>query len=60
VVVDLDAGVVAFGDTAAERRAPIEAGRAPDFTLPRLDGTGDFRFSAVGRHKKLLLAWSSW
>jgi hypothetical protein len=58
-VVDAAEGVVAFGVPAAERRGPIEAGLAPDFTLPQLDG-GVFTFSSLGRRKKLLLAWSSW
>lgn len=58
-VVDAAAGVVAIGEPSSERRGPIEAGLAPDFTLPQLDG-GSFTFSALGRRKKLLLAWSSW
>ena len=32
---------------------PIEAGVAPDFTLPQLDG-GTFTFSSLGRRKKML------
>jgi len=52
-------GIVAVGERSAERRGPIEAGLAPDFTLPQLDG-GTFTFSSLGRRKKLLLAWSSW
>jgi hypothetical protein len=59
VVVDAAQGVVAVGERSAERRGPIEAGAAPDFTLPTLDG-GSFTFSSLARHKKLLLAWSSW
>ena len=58
-VVDAINGVVAVGERAAERRGVIEAGLAPDFTLPQLDG-GSFTFSSLGRRKKLLLAWSSW
>jgi hypothetical protein len=58
-VVDAAAGVVAWGERSADRRRPIESGVASDFNLPRLAG-GDFRFSSIGRHKKLLLAWSSW
>lgn len=58
-VVDASAGVVAVGETSSERRGPIEAGVAPDFTLPQLEG-GSFTFSSLGRRKKLLLAWSSW
>ena len=58
-VVDAAAGVVAMGEPSSERRGPIEAGLAPDFTLPRIDG-GAFTFSSIGQRKKLLLAWSSW
>ena len=58
-VVDAAAGVVAIGEPSSERRGPIEAGLAPDFTLPQLDGRS-FTFSSLGRRKKLLLAWSSW
>lgn len=58
-VVDAGARVIAVGEPSAQRRGPIEAGVAPDFTLPRLDG-GAFRFSSIGQRKKLLLAWASW
>jgi|SRR3954451_2748762 len=59
VVVDAANGVVALGERSADRRGPIEAGVAPDFTLPELEG-GTFTFSSLGRRKKLLLAWASW
>ena len=59
VVIDVAHGVVALGERSADRRGPIEAGIAPDFTLPQLEG-GTFTFSSLGRRKKLLLAWSSW
>jgi hypothetical protein len=59
VVLDAEHAVVAVGDPSTARRGPIEAGRAPDFTLPQLSG-GTFTFSSLGRRKKLLLAWSSW
>jgi len=58
-VVDAPNGLVALGASSVERRGPIEAGVAPDFTLPRLEG-GTFTLSSVGRRKKLLLAWASW
>ena len=58
-VVDAAAGVVAVGEPSSERRGSIEAGVAPDFTLPQIDG-GAFTFSSIGQRKKLLLAWSSW
>ena len=59
VVIDAANAVVALGERSADRRGPIEAGVAPDFTLPQLEG-GTFTFSSLGRRKKLLLAWSSW
>lgn len=58
-VVDAEARVVAMGEPSSDRRGPIEAGLAPDFTLPQIDG-GSFTFSSLGQRKKLLLAWSSW
>ncbi len=58
-VVDAAAGVVALGERSSERRGPIAAGIASDFTLPRVEG-GAFTFSSLGRTKKLLLAWASW
>ena len=59
IVIDAEHAVVAVGEASAARRGPIEAGVAPDFTLPQLGG-GSFTFSSLGRTKKLLLAWSSW
>lgn len=58
-VVDAAAGVVALGEPSSMRAGVIISGAAPDFTLPTLAGV-DFTFSSIGRHKKLLLAWSSW
>jgi hypothetical protein len=58
-VIDAAEGLVALGERSADRRGPIEAGVAPDFTLPQLDG-GTFMLSSLGRRKKLLLAWASW
>ncbi len=58
-VVDAVAGIVAFGEAPAQRRGPIEAGVAPDFTLPTLDG-GAFTLSSISGRKRLLLAWASW
>ena len=55
-VVDANSGVVAIGEPSSNRRGPIEAGVAPDFSLPQLEG-GSFTFSSLGRRKKLLLAW---
>ena len=58
-VVDPTVGLVAFGAASASRRGPIEAGLAPDFTLPTLDG-GSFTMSSISGRKRLLLAWASW
>lgn len=58
-VLDVEAAVAAIGERAVTRRGPIEAGTAPDFTLPTLAGE-TFAFSSLGRRKKLLLAWASW
>lgn len=58
-VVDAGAGVIALGEPSAVRGGAITSGLAPDFTLPTLAGD-TFSLSSVGRHKKLLLAWSSW
>src|SRR4051795_5234582 len=52
-VVDAVNGVVARGERSADRRGPIEAGLAPDFTLPQLDG-GTFTLSSPGRRHKPL------
>jgi hypothetical protein len=59
VVVDASEGVVAYGAAPAVVAEALGALRAPDFTLPQLDGT-PFTFSSLGRKKKLLFAWASW
>ena len=59
VAIDSDAGLVAIGATRAGRRGALNDLRAPDFTLPDLDGT----FHSLADHrskKKLLVAFSSW
>lgn len=58
-VLDTSEDVVAFGERAAARAEVIASGVAPDFELPDLEGR-PFRFSSIGRKKKLLLAWASW
>ncbi|MBM3676130.1 MAG: hypothetical protein FJW88_14560 [Actinobacteria bacterium] len=58
-VVDAEERVVALGERADTRAAVIATGDAPDFELPDLEGR-PFRFSSIGRKKKLLLAWASW
>lgn len=59
VAVDTDAGLVAIGAERQQRRSALQDRRAPDFSLPDLDGT----WHALSDHrskKKLLVAFSSW
>jgi hypothetical protein len=59
IASDEEAGLVALGATRARRRGALDDLRAPDFTLPDLDGT----FHSLADHrskKKLLVAFSSW
>lgn len=59
VVVDDAAGLVAIGAERQQRRSALNDRRAPDFSLPDLDGT----WHALSDHrskKKLLVAFSSW
>ncbi len=59
VAVDETAGLVAIGAERAQRRGALQDRRAPDFSLPDLDGT----WHALSDHrskKKLLVAFSSW
>jgi hypothetical protein len=59
VVVDADAGVVAYGAAASDVAQQLNDLHAADFTLSQLDGT-PFTFSSIGRKKKLLVTWASW
>jgi hypothetical protein len=59
VVVDATAGVVAYGPSAVAIAEQLAERRAPDFTLPQLDGA-PFSMSAIGRKKKVLVTWASW
>jgi hypothetical protein len=59
VATDEAAGLVAIGASRDRRRGALDDLRAPDFTLPDLDGT----FHSLADHrskKKLLVAFSSW
>lgn len=59
VAVDEDRGVVAIGASRDQRRSALFDLRAPDFTLPDLDGT----YHSLADHrskKRLLVAFSSW
>ena len=56
---DPESGLVAIGARRERRRGALHDLRAPDFTLPDLDGTPH----ALGDHrskKRLLVAFSSW
>lgn len=58
-VHDADSGLVAIGAPREQRRGALHDLKAPDFTLPDLDGT----WHALSDHrskKKLLVAFSSW
>ncbi len=59
VVVDADRSLIALGVPAERRAQAIEHGRAPDFTLPDLDGRLHSLEEWDGR-KRLLFAFSSW
>jgi peroxiredoxin len=58
-VVDVEAGMVAISLDAADRSGALQGLRAPDFTLPTLDGVpvslNDFEGT-----KRVLVAFSSW
>lgn len=58
-VVDTDRGVAALCASAPARAEDMVSLRAPDFTLPTLDGT-PVHLHDFDRRKVLLLAWSSW
>jgi cytochrome c biogenesis protein CcmG/thiol:disulfide interchange protein DsbE len=48
-----------FGWRLAHRAEPA-AGKAPDFTLPRLDRDGDLRFSTFRGKAVVVNFWASW
>jgi hypothetical protein len=59
VAVDPAAGLVAIGAERSHRRSALNDLKAPDFSLPDLDGT----WHALSDHrskKRLLVAFSSW
>lgn len=59
VVRDDAHGVWSFGEAAAARRAEMESLRAPDFTLPDLDGRPHALADYRGK-KVFLVFWASW
>ncbi len=58
-VVDASVGVVAIGVPAAERVAAMESLEAPDFELPDVEDQ-PFRYSSIGKRKKVVVTWASW
>jgi AhpC/TSA family len=48
-----------FGEPVGKRRDDLLSGKAPDFTLPDLDGKMHSLSDYAGR-KVLLLSWASW
>jgi peroxiredoxin len=59
IVVDAAEAVVAIGVPAVERVAAMESLAAPDFELPDIEDR-PFRYSSIGRRKKLVVTWASW
>lgn len=59
VAVDEPSGVVAVGAPRDARRSALNDLKAPDFTLPDLDGTAH-SLSDHRSKKRLLVAFSSW
>lgn len=59
VVVDPANMIVAVGESAAAVAEQLRQRRAPDFTLPDIQGT-PHTMSAIGRKKKVLVVWASW
>jgi hypothetical protein len=59
IVVDREAGLVAIGAERSQRLGAVRDAKAPDFSLPDLNG--DWHSFADHRSKKkLLVAFSSW
>jgi AhpC/TSA family len=59
VVHDDSHGLWFFGESADTRRATLASLKAPDFTLPDIDGNPHSLSDYKGR-KVLLLSWASW
>lgn len=59
LAVDDALGVALLGESATVRSAQRAACFVGDVEATSLDGTA-FRWSALGRKKKLLFAWASW
>jgi peroxiredoxin len=59
IVVDPAEAAVAIGVPTADRAAAMESLEAPDFELPDIEGS-TFRYSSLGKRKKLVVTWASW
>ena len=58
-LIDADAATVVIGAPAADRSAALRDRRAPDFSLPDLDGVPRTLAGWTGK-KRLLVAFASW
>jgi hypothetical protein len=58
-VVEAAAGVAVLGESATARAEQLAARHVDDFELPDAFGA-PFRWSSLGRKKKVLVAWASW
>ena len=58
-VMDADAGLLVVGQPAGDRSEALHGRRAPDFTLPDLNGSPK-SFSDWAGRKRLLVAFASW
>jgi hypothetical protein len=59
LAIDDDAGVAVLGESAEARAAQRLSMHVDDFAMVDLDGN-EFRWSSIGRKKKVLFAWASW
>lgn len=59
LALDEETGVAVLGVAAEDRAAERAAMHVDDFELSTIDGQ-PFRWSSIGRKKKLLFAWASW
>ena len=59
LVVDVEEGIAAIGVPAEDRIAAMTSLQAPDFELPDV-ADRPFRYSSLGRRKKLVVTWASW
>jgi hypothetical protein len=58
-VVEAAAGAAVLGESAAARAEQLAARHVDDFELRDVSGN-PFRWSSLGRKKKVLVAWASW